>query len=167
MAKSPPQVPPAIFQFNRSPTWWLAREAIKYALWGEGFLATTSVPIRMYFRTRLGLETPDATVSMHLHPEGHLPPPFDTAVDFYSFQSGHHVANFLVSVPAAIEVVGPVLKDDRIAGVVGGQHDIGGIGVGAEFFECPRLPVLVRSLSPVLAAVQLDLHEEGLAGLAA
>ena len=38
-------------------------------------------------------EWPDATVSMHLHPEGHLPAPFDTAVDFYSFQSGHHVAH--------------------------------------------------------------------------
>jgi choline dehydrogenase len=44
--------------------WRLAREAVKYALWGEGFLATTSVPIRMYFRTRPGLETPDATVSI-------------------------------------------------------------------------------------------------------
>ena len=44
--------------------WRLAREAVKYALWGEGFLATTSVPIRMYFRTRPGLETPDATVSV-------------------------------------------------------------------------------------------------------
>ena len=30
----------------------------------EGFLASTSVPIRMYFRTRVGLETPDATVSI-------------------------------------------------------------------------------------------------------
>lgn len=36
-------------------------------------------------------EWPDAIVSMHLHPEGDLPAPFDTAVDFYSFQSGHHV----------------------------------------------------------------------------
>jgi choline dehydrogenase len=44
--------------------WRLAREALKYALWGEGFLATTSVPIRLYFRTRPGLETPDATVSI-------------------------------------------------------------------------------------------------------
>jgi choline dehydrogenase len=44
--------------------WRLAREAIKYALWGEGFLASTSVPIRMYFRTRPGLETPDATISV-------------------------------------------------------------------------------------------------------
>jgi hypothetical protein len=35
-------------------------------------------------------EWPEAIVSMHLHPEGNLPPPFDTAVDFYSFQSGHH-----------------------------------------------------------------------------
>ncbi|WP_422002507.1 GMC family oxidoreductase [Reyranella sp.] len=44
--------------------WRLAREALKYALWGEGFLATTAVPIRMYFRTRPGLETPDATISV-------------------------------------------------------------------------------------------------------
>ena len=44
--------------------WRLAREAIKYALFGEGFLAMTSVPIRLYFRTRPGLETPDATVSI-------------------------------------------------------------------------------------------------------
>jgi choline dehydrogenase len=44
--------------------WRLAREAVKYALWGEGFLATTAVPIRMYFRTRPGLETPDATISV-------------------------------------------------------------------------------------------------------
>ena len=37
---------------------------MKYALWGEGFLSMTSVPIRMYFRTRPGLETPDATISI-------------------------------------------------------------------------------------------------------
>jgi choline dehydrogenase len=44
--------------------WRLAREALKYTLFGEGFLASTSVPIRLYFRTRVGLETPDATVSI-------------------------------------------------------------------------------------------------------
>ena len=44
--------------------WKLAREAIKYALFREGFLASTSVPIRMYFRTRVGSETPDATISI-------------------------------------------------------------------------------------------------------
>ena len=44
--------------------WRLAREAIKYAISRTGFLATTSVPIRMYFRTREGLETPDATISI-------------------------------------------------------------------------------------------------------
>jgi choline dehydrogenase len=44
--------------------WKLAREALKYALFREGFLASTSVPIRLYFRTRVGLETPDATVSI-------------------------------------------------------------------------------------------------------
>jgi choline dehydrogenase len=44
--------------------WRLAREALKYALLGEGFLASTSVPIRMYFRTRPGLDSPDATISV-------------------------------------------------------------------------------------------------------
>ncbi len=44
--------------------WRLAREAVKYALFGSGFLASTAVPIRMYFRTREGLETPDATISI-------------------------------------------------------------------------------------------------------
>ena len=44
--------------------WRLAREAIKYALFREGFLASTSVPIRMYFRTRVGADTPDATISI-------------------------------------------------------------------------------------------------------
>jgi choline dehydrogenase len=44
--------------------WRLAREAVKYVLWGEGFLASTAVPIRLYFRTRPGLESPDATISV-------------------------------------------------------------------------------------------------------
>jgi choline dehydrogenase len=44
--------------------WRLVREALKYAIWREGFLATTAVPIRMYFRTRPGLESPDATISI-------------------------------------------------------------------------------------------------------
>ncbi len=44
--------------------WRLVREAAKYALFREGFLASTSVPIRMYFRTRPGAETPDATISV-------------------------------------------------------------------------------------------------------
>ncbi len=44
--------------------WRLAREVIKYALFRSGFLASTSVPIRMYFRTREGLATPDATISV-------------------------------------------------------------------------------------------------------
>jgi choline dehydrogenase len=53
------------FTFNDNARGWRgAREALKYALWGEGFLAMTSVPIRLYFRTRPGLETPDATVSI-------------------------------------------------------------------------------------------------------
>ena len=44
--------------------WRLAREALKYALFGTGFLASTAVPVRLYFRTREGLETPDATISI-------------------------------------------------------------------------------------------------------
>ena len=44
--------------------WRLAREAMKYAFFRTGFLATTSVPIRMYFRTREGLDSPDATISV-------------------------------------------------------------------------------------------------------
>jgi choline dehydrogenase len=44
--------------------WRLAREALKYAVFGNGFLASTAVPVRMYFRTREGLETPDAVVSI-------------------------------------------------------------------------------------------------------
>lgn len=51
--------------FNDNANGWrLAREALRYAMFREGFLASTSVPIRMYFRTRPGLETPDATVSI-------------------------------------------------------------------------------------------------------
>jgi choline dehydrogenase len=30
----------------------------------EGFLASTAVPIRLYFRTRVGLDSPDATISI-------------------------------------------------------------------------------------------------------
>ena len=44
--------------------WRLVREAAKYALYSDGFLARTAVPIRMYFRTREGLEAPDATISV-------------------------------------------------------------------------------------------------------
>ncbi len=44
--------------------WRLAREALKYAFLREGFLARTAVPIRLYFRTREGLEAPDATISI-------------------------------------------------------------------------------------------------------
>ena len=55
--------PNATFNDN-ARGWRLAREAIKYALRREGFLASTSVPIRMYFRTRPGGETPDATISV-------------------------------------------------------------------------------------------------------
>ena len=42
---------------------WSARR-LKYALFREGFLASTSVPIRLYFRTRVGLDSPDATISI-------------------------------------------------------------------------------------------------------
>ncbi len=36
---------------------------------------------------------PQATISMHLHPEGDLPPRFAEVVDFYCFQSGHQIAH--------------------------------------------------------------------------
>ncbi|MEM9684349.1 MAG: GMC oxidoreductase, partial [Pseudomonadota bacterium] len=42
----------------------LVQQAIRYALQRKGFLAMSSVPIRMYFRTREGLESPDATISV-------------------------------------------------------------------------------------------------------
>ncbi len=38
-------------------------EALKYGLFRKGFIGLSSVPVRMYFRTREGLESPDATVS--------------------------------------------------------------------------------------------------------
>ena len=44
--------------------WRLVREAMKYGLFRKGFLASTSVPVRMYFRTREGLASPDATISI-------------------------------------------------------------------------------------------------------
>jgi choline dehydrogenase len=44
--------------------WRLAREVLIYGLFKTGFLASTSVPIRLYFRTREGLESPDATISV-------------------------------------------------------------------------------------------------------
>jgi choline dehydrogenase len=51
--------------FNDNANGWrLARVALKFSFFREGFLATTAVPVRMYFRTRPGLETPDATVSI-------------------------------------------------------------------------------------------------------
>jgi hypothetical protein len=34
---------------------------------------------------------PEAITSMHLHPEGDLPQSFADRVDFYCFQSGHHI----------------------------------------------------------------------------
>ena len=48
---------------NDARGWRLGREAVKYVLTGKGFLATPTVPIRIYFRSREGLETPDVTVS--------------------------------------------------------------------------------------------------------
>ena len=41
----------------------LVGEVMKYGLFRKGFLKLTTVPLRMYFRTREGLESPDATVS--------------------------------------------------------------------------------------------------------
>ncbi len=44
--------------------WKLVREAMNYAFTRRGFMAMSSVPIRMYFRTREGLDAPDATISV-------------------------------------------------------------------------------------------------------
>ncbi|MDC0399670.1 GMC family oxidoreductase N-terminal domain-containing protein [Alphaproteobacteria bacterium] len=41
----------------------LILEAMKYVFFRSGFISLTTVPMRMYFRTREGLETPDATIS--------------------------------------------------------------------------------------------------------
>ena len=43
--------------------WRIAREALRYAFMRKGLLATSTVPIRMYFRSREGLATPDLTIS--------------------------------------------------------------------------------------------------------
>lgn len=44
--------------------WKLVREVMNYAFTRKGFMAMSSVPVRMYFRTREGLEAPDATISV-------------------------------------------------------------------------------------------------------
>jgi choline dehydrogenase len=50
--------------FNDAGTGWrLGWSALQYALMRKSFLAISTVPIRMYFRTREGLESPDATIS--------------------------------------------------------------------------------------------------------
>ena len=49
---------------DRGTGWRLIGEALKYGIFREGFIALTTVPIRMYFRTREGLESPDATISV-------------------------------------------------------------------------------------------------------
>ncbi len=48
---------------NDGRGWRIAREALKYAFLRKGLLATSTVPIRMYFRSRDGLATPDLTIS--------------------------------------------------------------------------------------------------------
>ncbi|MCA8927999.1 MAG: GMC family oxidoreductase N-terminal domain-containing protein [Alphaproteobacteria bacterium] len=57
--------------------WRLWMEAAKYAVTGQGFFAMTAAPIRMYFKTREGLESPDAAIAMtpflyELDKDGHL-----------------------------------------------------------------------------------------------
>jgi choline dehydrogenase len=44
--------------------WRLVLEAAKYGLTGKGFFATPAGSIRMYFKTREGLESPDAAISI-------------------------------------------------------------------------------------------------------
>ena len=51
--------------FNDAGTGWrLVLSAMQYAFLRKSFLAISTVPIRMYFRTREGLESPDATISV-------------------------------------------------------------------------------------------------------
>lgn len=58
-------IEPKGLTFNDNARGWrLAREAIKYALFGGGFLASTAAPLRMYIRSRLGLDSPDVTVTV-------------------------------------------------------------------------------------------------------
>ncbi len=57
--------------------WRLWMEGVKYALTGQGFFAMTAAPIRMYFKTGEGLESPDAAIAMtpflyELDKDGHL-----------------------------------------------------------------------------------------------
>ena len=57
--------------------WRLVREAIKYAVTKEGLFAMTAAPIRMYIKTREGLESPDAAIAItpflyELDKNGHL-----------------------------------------------------------------------------------------------
>ena len=44
--------------------WRLALQAMKYLISGEGFFAMCAAPIRMYFKTREGLDSPDAAIAM-------------------------------------------------------------------------------------------------------
>ena len=44
--------------------WKLGFQALKYLFSGQGFFAMCAAPIRMYFKTREGLESPDAAIAM-------------------------------------------------------------------------------------------------------
>jgi choline dehydrogenase len=44
--------------------WKLGIQAIKYLFSGQGFFAMCAAPIRMYFKTREGLDAPDAAIAM-------------------------------------------------------------------------------------------------------
>ena len=44
--------------------WRLALQAMKYLITGQGFFAMCAAPIRMYFKTREGLDSPDAAIAM-------------------------------------------------------------------------------------------------------
>jgi choline dehydrogenase len=56
--------------------WRLALQAMKYLISGQGFFAMCAAPIRMYFKTREGLESPDAAIAMtpflYESEDGHL-----------------------------------------------------------------------------------------------
>jgi choline dehydrogenase len=49
---------------DKGSGWGLITESLKYGLTTKGFIGQTTVPMRLYFRTREGLDSPDATFSV-------------------------------------------------------------------------------------------------------
>jgi len=55
--------PDAVYS-DKGSGWRLVAESLKYGLTTKGFIGQTTVPMRLYFRTREGLDSPDATFSV-------------------------------------------------------------------------------------------------------